>query len=225
MSAPQARYDLYGPVHKGLRRAMTDMLVRLGAADFNDDDARRRLLDDLTALLEVSRSHILHEEQHIHAALEAHDHRVVSDAAHAHDHHRDSFETLEALIADATLAEPAARPAAARALYLAFSVFVADDLAHMAHEEQVMQPILHARFTDAELAALEGAILADLSPAESMLFMRMMLPAVSPDERFAMLSGMRAAAPAPAFEAVMQQAARPALDDAQWEELTRRLAA
>src|SRR5436305_1612020 len=125
---------------------------------------------------------------------------------HDHLHHRARFDEIESYATALEVAAPDARPAAGRALYLAFAAFLAEDFAHMDEEERVIQPMLHVLFTDAELIAMETAILQGLSPDKAMMFLSMMLPASNPDEQFAMLNGVRLSAPAEAFAAVIQMA-------------------
>ena len=35
------RHDLYGPIHKGLRLALSNLVVRIGSTDFADPEAGR----------------------------------------------------------------------------------------------------------------------------------------------------------------------------------------
>jgi hypothetical protein len=206
------RYDLYGPVHKGLRRAQADMLVRLGSADFGRDGASA-LLADLRGLLAIAASHLAHEEEHIHRALEARIPGASSRLEHQHEAHFPRFEGMERLVAAIEAAEPADRPALGRALYLSFAAYVAEDLEHMHEEETVTWPLLCAHFRDEELAAIEGAIVGSLSPQENMAFMRMMIPAMNPAERARLFAAIRQVAPPEAVAALLDHAARPTLSD------------
>lgn len=217
-----ARHDLYGPIHKGLRLALSDLLIRLGRADFSSADGLR-VLDALEVQLQLSEGHLRHEEQFIHAALDAR--RTGASAAldRQHREHDDSFAELHARIVELRKAPTDERAGCGRALYLAFSKFVADDFAHMAEEEQVALPLLHELFTDAELQAIEGELIAAIAPEKVMQYLRLMLPAGTPDERFGFLHHMRENAPAEAFAAVLEHAARPALSAADWDALSMRL--
>ena len=129
------RHDLYAPIHKGLRLALSDLLVRLGRADFADAAATAGLLAALRRQLVLSAGHLHHEEVEIHTVLEARAPGSTLTLEADHDHHRRAFVTLEAAIAAVEAAPPAERAAPARELYLAFSQFVAADFAHMAEEE------------------------------------------------------------------------------------------
>lgn len=225
MSASRPRYDLYGPVHKGLRAATSAMLVRLGSCDFADPAEGRAALAELRTLMTACSVHIRHEETHIHPALEARAPDTTVELEEEHVRHRALFDQIDRLVQDLEAAEPGARAVAGRALYLGFAAFLAEDFAHMDREERLIQPRLHALFTDEELMAMEGAILSGLSPENAARFLGMMLPASAPDEQFAILNGVRLAAPPEAFEAVVQGIARPSLAPDRWARLERRLQA
>lgn len=203
------RWDIYGPVHKGLRLAHTRFLTRLGSAD-----ARQRqpaLLADLREHLALAASHLAHEEAFIHTALEGAHPGGTTVLAEDHCQHHERLEQLLDLIETLERADDESRPAYWRALYLAFTTFVAADLAHMAHEETVTWPLLCELFSDEQLAEIEMRIIGSLPPDEVIAFMRIMLPAMAPEERIGLLSGMKAGAPPEAYDAVISMAARPEL--------------
>ncbi|EGF92587.1 hypothetical protein ABI_10240 [Asticcacaulis biprosthecium C19] len=171
------RHDLYGFIHKGLRKAQADMLVRLGNEDMITASGRQTLAD-LRRLLALAALHIKHEETFIHPHME--------DAGlleRQHDHHRDTFQRLENLIRGIEGAPSVLVPAHARRLYLAFGHYVAQDLLHMYEEETVAQPHLWASMTDAQIGAIEGAIMRSISPQNMAAFMDLIVPALSPAER------------------------------------------
>lgn len=222
-SLPHGRWDLYGPIHKGLRLATTDFMVRLGRADFTDDDASSALLGALGTHLALCADHLAHEETYIHPALEARRGDAAARLTSQHADHRQSFARLERLIARALEAQGEARLARARELYLAYSAFVAEDLAHMHEEETVTWPLLCSLFSDAELAEIEMRIIGSLPPETNLAFMRLMIPAMNRQERAALLAGMKANAPPEAFEAVIEHAARTTLAAAEFDDLAVRL--
>lgn len=213
------RWDIYGPVHKGLRLAHGAMAARLGSADFSADV--RPLLADLRAHLDIGAQHLAHEELHIHTALAARAPDAVAALDDQHEHHRARFAALDAAIKRLEHGDAADRPGLGRVLYLEFSAFVAEDLLHMLHEETVIWPLLCAQFDDDELMAMEQAIIASLSPQETIDTMRIMLPAMNPAERAGLLTGMKAGAPPEAYAAVIDLAARPTLPRADFAELER----
>lgn len=214
------RYDLYGPVHKGLRLTLSNLLVRLGSADFRPGPDADALIADFRAYLALGAAHLAHEEAFVHRALEARLPKAAERLECQHRGHALHFAELETLVRAIEAATPEHRAARGKDLYLAFSRFVAEDLTHMHEEETVTRPTLCALFTDAEQQALEGAIIASLSPDENLAFMRMMLPAMTPAERLGLMRGMQAAAPPEAVSAVLEFAARPTLASEDFRALT-----
>lgn len=216
------RYDLYGAVHKGLRKAGCELLVRLGSADYGDPQECEAVLENLRSYLMMAGSHVVHEDENIHDLLRQRGGStdVVDDQ---HDDHRTAFALLEKLAADIEKAWPLHKAAAGRKLYLAFAAYLAEDLAHMHEEETVVAPALWKSFTDEELVVLEMRIVASMPPEKNMAFMRMMIPAMNPAERAALLGAMRKGAPPEIFSAVIEFAVRPGLSEKAFSDLAIRL--
>ena len=214
--------DLYGPVHKGLRWALTTLLTRMGAADFTDAASSARLLDDLDGVLYLVSSHIEHEDRHIHPAIE----RKVPDASarltEEHRQHEREIQDLRVLIAQLAGAPSSGATAIGRRLYLTFSRFVANSLVHMLEEETITEPLLEALYTAEELVQIHDALLASIGPDEMLAFTRVMVPANAREVRVALLAGAQGAMPSQPF-ALLLQSLRPHLEDADWSHLTARL--
>ncbi len=196
-----SRYDLYGPVHKGLRLAMADLLVLIGRTDFLDHPAADHAVAAVRAHLRLSRAHLHHEETHIHAALEARRPGATASLDEDHDHHRDAFADLEGRLAD-VVAAPGAT--SGNALYRALARFAAEDFAHMDREEGEITALLHAAFNDGELRAIEERIVASIDPELSMDIMALMLRAATEREQRAQLRAAQASAPPPVFAAILE---------------------
>lgn len=208
--ALKGRYDLYGLVHKGLRRAQCNLLSRIGANDFADAEATAMLVADMRRLLSMAAAHVEHEDGEIHAALKRLS--VSTDIVDTqHDDHRAAFGLLEAKLAAVDSALPGEKAEAGRALYLAFAAYIADDLAHMHEEETVIAPLLWQHFSDAELLDMEMRIIGSMPPEENMAFTRAMLPAMNPTERRMVVGGMHQTMPPEVFNAVLEFAIRPVL--------------
>lgn len=218
------RWDLYGPVHKGLRLMWSDFIGRLGRTDFTDRDTARAMLADLRGALRLGAKHLSHEDDYVHCALEQ---RAIASTVrleHQHEQHRVRFDELYQLIAIVDAEEDDwARMVLGRRLYMTFTTFVAEDLEHMHEEETVTWPLLCELFTDAELEAIEMTILASLPPEMVIAFMRLMIPAMHPKERAGLLGGMQASAPPEAFAAVIEFAARPTLSPVEFNDLSTAL--
>lgn len=220
--AAAARFDLYAGIHKALRAQMADTLLAVGRMDSADTlelaDGTQRVLQ----LMEVCRSHLAHENRFVHPALEARASGASAAIAREHTEHAQEIERLAAMATALLQAPPARRAAGAHALYLQLALFVGHNLAHMHVEETAHNAVLWAHYGDAELQALEGELVASIPPQEMMDTLRWMLPAMAPAERLNMLSGMRANAPAPAFDAALARI-RPHLSARHWQLLCQGL--
>lgn len=213
-----ARYDIYAFIHKGLRAFMAHTLVRVGRLDPLDAAEVAEVGAELRALLATCQGHLQHENDFVHAAMEARSPGSSSRIAHEHLEHEESIAMLGALL-DRLATEPAAAPR----LYRALAAFVAHNLEHMSVEESEHNAVLWATYSDEELMGIEQRIVASLSPEEGALTMRWILPHLSPAERAGMLAGVRAHAPAEAFDGMLCMV-RPLLGGREWLKLSQALA-
>lgn len=227
------RYDFYGPIHKGLRLALSGLLVRIGTTDFGRPSSVIAAIDHATTIatliadirfqMILSHSHLKHEDEFLHTALDARMPGASKRLEAQHNDHDASFAAIEAALVAIETAPVDERPVRGRDLYLAFARFLAEDIEHMNEEETVTQPLLHALFTDAEIAEIERRLIASIPPAKMMGYMKIMIPAMDPAQRAEFLAGVRAGAPAEAFQAVIAHAARPTLSNDDWADLSDRL--
>jgi hypothetical protein len=217
--AAAARFDIYAGIHRALRLFMTDTLVRLGRVDTGDSEETAATLSQLVALLAMCRAHVEHENRFIHAAIEARSPGASTRVAEDHVGH---LEHIAALEAEAATLRAAPSPAAALRLYRHLALFVAENFEHMQREETVHNQALWAAYTDAEIMAVEHAIVSSHPPEEIAQVLRWMAPALPPAERAAWLGGMQQATPPEAFRGVLQMV-RPTLDERAWAKLVRAL--
>jgi hemerythrin-like domain-containing protein len=219
-AAPTApRVDLYSGIHKALRLFMTDTLLRVGRLDTGDADELAATLAQLRALLELCRSHVAHENEFVHAAIEARRPGASQRIAAEHVEHLDAIAALEAEVA--ALAALPREPAAQR-IYRHLARFIGENFEHMHVEESSHNATLWSLYSDAELLEIHQRILAAVDPAEMGLVLRWMVPAMSPAERAGMLGEMQRQMPPEAMRGVFDTV-RPHLNDSAWGKLARAL--
>jgi hypothetical protein len=218
-AAEQApRYDLYAPIHKALRSFMGETLVRLGRLDVADAVDRDAALAQLDELLSFCAEHLRHENEFVHTAIEA---RQPAGSRRIADEHGEHLENIAALRGEAAALVSAPAGDAARLahrLYRHFALFVAENFQHMQIEETVHNGLLWQHYTDAELGALHGRLLASIGPAAQLQVLRWMAPACTPVERAAIVGGAKAQMPPEALLGVMTML-RPHVDDSGWLKL------
>lgn len=181
VSVRPARFDLFGRIHKAIRLAMSELLVRMGQTSFADTKASAAICDDLRGLLSYCDAHLAHEEEVIAPAARE---RLPGgmDAFDSHGEHTRFVAELRAQIDALENAPAGLRTRVGRTLYLHFSTYVGESFVHMAEEERVLMPLLERFFADDELRALSNAILERRTPAEIAFSGPLLLRALDPQE-------------------------------------------
>jgi hypothetical protein len=117
-----------------------------------------------------------------------------------------AIETLLAIAGDAVVAveaaDAASRPEAGDELNRRYNELVAFYLEHLAHEEVTVLPATWEHFPDAELGAIQSAIMTSLRPQLALDWLSWMFRGLNRQELVAMLAGAKAAMPAPALEGI-----------------------
>lgn len=221
-AATPPRLDMYSGIHKALRALMADTLLAVGRMDYDDDLERAQTCERVMALLDFCRAHLQHENDFVHAAIEARAPGASERIAHEHEDHERHISELGTHVTGFLGCAPALRPALALDLYRRLSLFIAENFQHMHVEETAHNAVLWARYTDAELAAIHDALVASIPPEEMMFVARWLVPFMNPAERAGMLGEMRSSAPAPAFAAVLDTV-RPHLTAIEWSKLAQAL--
>ena len=204
---------------------MTDTLSRVGSLPLEDEPAFHATLDQADALCQQLRHHVGHENDFVHPALEAAQPGSAERIRHEHVEHLDAIASLEDAVLVLRRAAPAQRPVLAQRLYRQLALFVADNLQHMNVEETAHNAVLWARYSDAELQALDGRIIASLTPPEMAHSLHWLARALAPHELAGLLAAVRPGMPPEAFAGVLDLV-RQALanDDAAYQRALRGLA-
>lgn len=212
------RYSIYTGVHKGLRALMSDTLSRVSRMDPHDAVETDEALQQLRVLLDVCRGHLEKENHFVHPAMER---ALANSALHTADDHVEHLAAIAAL--DARMTEFMAavgeqRTLVAHRLYLDVSHFVGDNFTHMFVEETDNQAVLVNAYSDAELLALEAAIVASIPPQEGAYLQRWIIPGMNALERLALFKRVRANAPPQVFAGLLALA-RETLGERDWRKL------
>jgi len=224
MTITAPRHDIYRFVHKALRAFMSDTLNQAGSMDPHDDAERGTVLAQVRELLDFCQGHLKKEDHFVHTAMEE---RAPGSTRHTAGDHKDHlhwFEDLEMARKAVEQAQGEARTGAAAVLYRKLALFVGENFVHMNVEETENNEVLWRTHSDAELIAIEHAIIASLSPQEKLFSGRWMLPVLAPGERALVLNAMRASMPPQAFAGILTMLMQ-RLSDANWHKLTAALGA
>jgi len=178
-----ARYDIYARIHKGIRLMLGDIQARAGRVAHDDPAALEDLARRVEGVIALCESHLAHENAFIHPALEAVQPGASARIAAEHVEHERDLQALRTHARALAAGTGIERAAACRAMYLALGLFAAHNLVHMHLEETEHNAVLWAHYGDDEIAAIEGRLIAHLTPPEMMSAMRWMLPALPAADR------------------------------------------
>lgn len=217
-----ARVDLYVGIHKAMRALMVDVLVAVGRMDTEDESEFDWVSSRVLQLADFCTDHLMHENEFVHGAMEACLPGSSERIAQEHLEHGDAIARLQGAVQQMRACQGAQRAGKALALYRQLALFIAHNFEHMHTEETTHNQVLWAHYSDEELMALHGRLVASLPPEENLFALRWMIPAMTPTERLQVLGGMQAHAPAPAFAAALD-VVQPHLDLRGWAKLSRGL--
>lgn len=199
MQSINNRYNIYYMIHKALRLRLAQTLQALGSADWADAAAGDRALAELQQTLDWCASHLQHENDFIHPALENHYPGTASQAQRDHQQHVTAIADLRQQATQLARDGEQQRQTYAAGLYQHFALFVGENLCHMHLEETAHNAVLWHAFSDEQILAIEHALLASLPPEEKMSVLPWMLRAATPTECSVLLAGLRAQVPAEAW--------------------------
>lgn len=205
------RVDLYSFIHKAQRFHLNLLSNKMGKTDFADAAAADEVRAGLGRLIEHLRDHATNEETYVHPLY-----RKLGGTADVleKDHHglEAQLEGLERLGQEERW----------EGLYPAYTRFLGRYLLHLDEEEKAQAEILWPRCRDEELAAVFNRFKAERAPAAAQADFEFMLPALSVPELARMFQGMKASAPAPAFQGACALAEK-MLEPAAWKQVIDRI--
>ena len=197
-----SRVDLYTEVHKGIRRELCEWVGRIGRlnAEHAPDIAQAR--SDFSTLSSILTIHAKHEERWVHPFLSECAPDLESELEREHGELDARFEAVVEAFDRLSEGDSDAPWSLQQDLYRKFANFCGHYLVHLAREEEEAMPKLQQHLSDEELFEISGQIRGSTAPEDMTTFLNIMIPAMHVEERATMLSGMKAAAPKPAFDGV-----------------------
>lgn len=200
----QPRYDMYAFVHKGLRFGMSRSLLALSTVDTLDDGEFDQVAEQVQCLLEVCISHVHHENDFVHTAMEAGMPGSSQEIAAQHEEHEKNIRQLQRELTDIQNLPSLRRAERLHRYYRDYALWVADNFIHMEQEEMENNAVLWRCYSDAELIAIEQELVANIDPELMPVIQSLMLQAMTPAERAEFLGGLRNLMPAEVFSAVVE---------------------
>ncbi|HVM31698.1 MAG TPA: hemerythrin domain-containing protein [bacterium] len=216
----EQRADVFVGVHKGLRRGLLGLSQKLSSVDWADPQDVKAVEAEFKNMIYFLREHAENEDQIQAPTLEQKAPGATRQMAE--DHHR-LEKQIDQLEKDwEAAAKDAFPPELGYRLYLSYNRFLSAYLAHLDMEEGPITEAVYRHFTDEEIKAMVGRILAKTSPQDMGMMLSYMIPGMNAAERLSFLSGVKATAPAPVFEG-LKGLAQKVLAPKDWEKLSAKL--
>ncbi len=222
METSDKRVDLYWDVHKGLRFELFGRLSGLGRLNLDDDEAVTAFVREFDRTCALLADHAAHEESCVHPLLEAQYAELLAELESDHGELDRKLTATRRAIQQLATATSDQRGAAGADAYRLFSDFVGSYVVHMGREEREAMSALWGLYDDSVLLEVQQRIRGSIAPPRMAEFLQCMIPAMNLAERTTMLSGMRANAPADAFDGVCNLA-QSILSDAEWSAVRERV--
>jgi hypothetical protein len=196
------RFDTLTPIHKAIRSMVYEVGGDLQTADFGDELEAAGAAADLELALRLMRDHHTTEEVYLYPKLQPLEERLVGVMLAQHESVVRLLDAAEEARGQVHAAGPEGRPAAGADLNARFNQLVAAYFGHLAEEEAEVLPATWKHFDDAQLMAIQGAIIAEMDPDILFQWLGWMFKGLNRAELVGMLRGAKAGMPPDALEAV-----------------------
>jgi hypothetical protein len=191
---------------------------KLGSLDWSDPEEVGAVGEEFADMIRFLREHATNENLFQIPPLEERSPGATRKMAEDHELLEKVIDRLEA-----DWKKSAANPGPeGYQLYMTFNRFLSGYLAHMDMEEGEVTSAMHHHFTDPEIGAMVGRIVARISPQDMAMMLRYILPGMNDGEREVFLLNLKAGAPPQVFMGV-KGLAQKVLAPKDWDKLSASL--
>lgn len=188
--------DLFTGIHKAVRGMLFDLSTKVQNLDVENPHERTALIDDIHNVFSFLEEHGNHEDALIFPLAAAEEPALAAELDAQHKAHIVLAQRIEAEMTELMhAATTESRCEALAVLRRSIHEFVAGQLLHMNHEERAMLPATRRIGSDEQLTSVRGQIVGSIPPDRYLVWMRWMLPALTPQELADMIRGLASAPP------------------------------
>ncbi|MHA2049946.1 MAG: hemerythrin domain-containing protein [Promethearchaeota archaeon] len=220
----QPRFDVYGPVHKGLRFFMTELMYELGKSDVNNVSELTSLEEKLQYLWDILKVHAEGEEEFIFPHLESEDKALHMKLKQAHEKFHKQAEIFSNDFRNilGTDSEDTKKLELMSKFIKRYNTFLFEYFSHLQDEELEANPVLWKILGDEELMVVISKISSKPTPELRQYFLPYLLKATNHPERVGVLMGMKKDMSESAFNGILN-IARTSLVESNWQKLKQTL--
>ena len=198
------RYNIFYPVHRGLRALLLETSQQLQQTDFANADEATDAVERVNGVVKIFDAHAAKEDKFVFAAIAAYEPSVVDAFEQEHvEDHKLGQDLQNWLTAFGYAVAPSAKETIAAELTKSFIEFSVFNLRHMAKEENVINPLLWRYYSDDELRGIAQEITKSVPPHEAAVMGRWMVRGLNNTEILNWLKSAKNNAPQPVFEGLL----------------------
>ncbi|MGJ7921709.1 hemerythrin domain-containing protein [Neobacillus sp. LXY-4] len=214
------RFDLYAPVHKGIRFALSGLCYQAGSVDHSDKEKVNAFVEEFRQVTIILEAHSRDEDANINDSYEKFAPMTLFLLEKEHGALEQKLEQLIDLV-DQLESKKQNSNELKRIWYQLgkdLNGFTADYFSHLQSEEGPGMKALWENLNDDQLKVISINIRSSIPPQTMSIFMHYMIPAISHLERVEMFSDMKRFAPKEAYTGMLSLA-KSRLDQESWEQL------
>lgn len=201
------RYNSFNLIHKALRAMLYDTALTLQTTYFAEVAEAKAAIDNVESIIYFFEQHAHHEDTFMLPAIQAFEPTLVE--AFENEHVADlelgnRLATLLKMYEACMLDEEKVN--CGSAINKCFRDFMVFNIEHMGKEESEINRVLWTHYTDEELIALNGRLVASIPPGDLMTQAKWILRSINKNEAVKWLKGVCETAPSFVFEALMKLA-------------------
>ena len=196
------RFDTLTPIHKALRALVYEVGGDLQTTDFADGLEAAGAAADLEMALHLMRDHHQTEEAYFYPKLQPLEEELVAMMLEQHGNVVALLDAADDARRQVGAADGETRIQAGANANGRFNELVALYFEHLSQEEALVLPATWRHFDDAQLMAIQGAIIAEMAPDDLFQWLGWMFKGLNRVELVGMLRGAKVGMPPEALEAV-----------------------
>lgn len=214
------RFDLYAPVHKGIRSALSGLCYQAGSVDSTEDEKVNAFVEEFRRVVIILESHSRDEDAHINESYQKYAPETLNELEEEHAGLEHKLEKLGQLVdqLEASKQQPAQHQKIWHRIGKDLNRFTAAYFTHLEREEGPGMHALWEHLTDDELKVISMNIRSSIPPQAMAIFMHYMIPSISHMELLGMFGDMKKFAPPEAYKGMLALA-QSRLDQLSWTRL------
>jgi hypothetical protein len=185
------RLNMYTDIHKGVRRALFQTVMVVGAVDVAEEAGLAELQRVAGELFRVLRGHVENERRFVHPLYEEAMPGVARELTAEHEQQEANLAELDAHVSRSVkLPDATRRVALGLEFYRRLSLFVGDYLPHIYREEAVYMRNLWDLYSDEELRHLLARILNEQSREDLVIEGRLIVEGTNHQDRLGFMGAV-----------------------------------